>query len=161
MSSRSLGAGVVLATFGAALSLPFTSSGCSGDESAPAAGDAGPDGRAPDANRPPPVDEEGPPPKSCRQACEEAHPTGLAKDEAINSCWETFCVDPCIEERALDGGVVADGAAPDGGTCRAEVVTISLDCDQCTNTSCCAAWDGCFEDAECTALNACYQDCAD
>lgn len=160
MSSRALGAGFVLAALGGALALSLTSSGCS-DDDAPDAGDAGAETRAPDANRAPPAGEDGAAPKPCRQACEEAHPTGLAKDEAINSCWETFCVDPCIEELALDGGVVADGAAPDGGTCRAPVITISLVCDQCTNTSCCASWDGCFEDAECTALNACYQECAD
>ncbi|MBX3224422.1 MAG: hypothetical protein KF795_28155 [Labilithrix sp.] len=159
MSSRTLGTVLVLGSFAGVLALSSASGGCSDDE-APAATDAGAD-RAPDVNRAPPAADDAATPKSCRKACEEAHPTAIAKDEAIDTCWETFCSDPCIEELPIDGGIVADGAAPDGGTCSAPVLTTSLDCDQCTNTSCCASWDGCFEDTECAALNACYQECDD
>lgn len=155
MSSRLLGPLLVLAASGASALF----SGCS-DDATPAPVDAGADSAPPDANRPP-RPEDSAAPRSCREQCAEAHPTGLPKDEAINSCWKTFCGDRCIEELPTDGGGGADGAAPDGGTCASKVVTVSLACDECTNTSCCASWDDCFQDPECTALNACYQQCAD
>jgi hypothetical protein len=160
MSSRTLGAFFFLATLGGAFATSVAAGGCSDDEkTAPA--DAGSERGAPDANRPARPGDDAAPPKSCREECEEAHPTALPKDEAINSCWETFCGSPCIEATPPDSGLAADGAAPDGGTCISPVVTISLACDECTNTFCCTAWDGCFQDAECSALNACYQTCED
>lgn len=158
MSSRVLGALLVLATSGGGFGASALFSGCS-DDAAPAPVDAGAESAPPDANRPP-RPEDSAAPKSCRDECAEAHPTGLPKDEAINSCWRTFCSDPCIEELPADGGGV-DGAARDGGTCVSPVVTVSLACDDCTSTSCCASWDDCFQDPECIALNACYQQCAD
>jgi len=157
MSSSTLRAlVVVLAPLAAAAAL---TGGCSDDEAPPEA-DAGAESGPPDANRPAPPESDAAL-KSCREECEEAHPTGLPKDEAINSCWETHCGDPCIEQRPGDGGGGGDGAAPDGGTCTSPVVTVSVSCDECTHTFCCASWDGCFQDPECTALNACYQRCPD
>jgi hypothetical protein len=162
MSSRSLGTALAIAaTFSPMAGLALVG-GCSEDDPAGAAPDAAADGNGPEANRPTPPEPDAEEPKSCRQRCEEAIPEGaLAKDEAINSCWKTFCGRPCIEELAPDGGVAADGAAPDGGTCVSPVVTISLACDECTNTFCCASWDGCFQDPECSALNVCYQQCTE
>ena len=158
MSSRVLGALLVLAASGGAAFASALFSGCS-DDAPPAPVDAGAESAPPDANRSA-RPEDSAAPKSCREQCAEAHPTGLPKDEAIDSCWKAFCTDPCIEELTADGGG-AGGAAPDGGTCVSPVVTVSLACDECTTTSCCASWDDCFQDPECTALNACYQQCAD
>jgi hypothetical protein len=158
MSSRSLGAALLVLFLGA-LGTAAALAGCSDDESLKAPSDSGREGAIPDANRPAPEEPDAEEPKSCRERCEEAHPTALAKDEAIDSCWETNCGGPCIQELPPDGGIAADGAAPDGGTCISPVLTISLACDECTNMFCCASWDGCFQDPECTALNACYQQC--
>jgi len=154
MSSRTLAALIILSTSTGALVAGSGLTACS-DDPTPAT-DAGAESSIPDANRPAPPETDARP-KTCREQCEEAHPTGLPRDEAVNSCWDTHCVGPCIDQIPADGGI--DGAAPDGGTCTSPVVTISLACDQCTNTFCCAAWDGCFQEPECAALNACYQQC--
>ena len=157
MGSRTLGALLVVSTSAAGFATAMA--GCSDDEpGAPA--DGGTEGAAPDANRPAPPERDAQP-KTCREQCEEAHPTGVPRDEAVNSCWQTHCQGPCIDGLPADGGIAADGAAPDGGTCISPVVTISLACDECTNTFCCTAWDECFQDPECTALNACYQECTE
>jgi hypothetical protein len=157
MSSRTIGAFVIFSTLAGAVVTSFGAGGCS-DEEKSANADAGSDANVPDANRPAPPEIDAAL-QTCRERCEEEHPTGLQKDEAINSCWETFCGAPCIDQLPPDGGVAADGAAPDGGTCISPVITPSLSCDECTNTSCCAEWDACFQDPECAALNACYQSC--
>ena len=130
---------------------------CSGDEPA-GPSDAGSESSKPDANRPAPLETDARP-KTCRRQCEEAHPAGLPRDEAVNACWETHCKGPCIDEMTEDGGI--DAGASDGGTCVSPVVTISLACDQCTGASCCTEWDGCFQEPECVALNACYQQCTE
>ena len=85
---------------------------------------------------------------------------GCSEDEAINQCWETHCRATCVEQQP-DAGGITDGAAPDGGTCNLPVITVSLSCDECTHTSCCAAWDTCFQDPQCAELNTCYQHCTD
>ncbi len=158
MSSRALAVFLILSTSTGALALASAMTGCSEDEPR-ANGDGGTDGSM-EANRPaaPETDAR---PKTCREQCEEAHPAGLPRDEAVDSCWDTHCRNPCIEGVVDDGGIAEGGAAPDGGTCASPVVTISLACDECTNTFCCAAWDECFQEPECAALNACYQDCTE
>ena len=156
MSSRTLVALVITWISAGALVAGSGLLGCSDDPEVP--NDASAESAKDDVNRraPPETDAR---PKTCREQCEEAHPTGLPRDEAVNSCWDTHCLGPCIEQIPDDGGI--DGAAPDGGTCTSPVVTISLACDQCTNTFCCAEWDGCFQEPECVALNACYQQCTE
>ena len=156
MSSRALGVLLIVSSAASAFAAGMMT-GCSEDEPA-GPGDAGSDGSRPDANRPAPTEPDARP-KTCREQCEEAHPTGLPKDEAVNSCWETHCNVPCIEQLPGDGGI--DGAAPDGAACESPVVTVSVACDECTNAFCCGAWDGCFQEPECAALNACYQQCTD
>lgn len=158
MSSRRL-AVLFIASMLVATGLGSAIAGCSTDDTKVAAGDSGADA-TPEATRSPPPPDEASTPKTCRELCEEAHPTALPKDEAVNSCWEMNCSGPCIEETTTptDGGTDGDGGA-DAGACLSPVVTISESCDQCTILRCCAAWDGCFQDPECSALNACYQKC--
>lgn len=162
MSSRELGALLILSTSTIAGMVAIGTAGCSDHAAVPA--DAGTESSS-RANRPAPPETDAEP-STCEKQCEEAHPKGLLKDEAINSCWKTYCREPCLERMPDDGGIAPDGAAPDGaapdvGTCVSPVVTISLACDECTTASCCIPWDGCFQDSECTALNACYQQCTD
>lgn len=155
MRARTLLGLLVLAPLTASLA---SAAGCSADESPAASGsDASTDG-AVDARPDAPTPEDSAPPRTCRELCELAHPTGRSKDEAIDSCWETHCVRPCIEQLPQDAGS-SDGGASDAGACVSPVVTISESCDECTRAFCCASWDGCFQDPECAALNACYQDC--
>jgi hypothetical protein len=162
MSSRAFGALVVVSILSAAMAT--TAGGCSDDEMKPAPADAGGAAMA-DANRSPPPEGDPATPKTCYELCEEAHPTAVPKDEAINSCWETFCDAPCIKELPGDGGISADaseGVTTDGGgACVSPVVTVSESCDECTRSFCCGSWDACFQDPECSALNACYQQCTD
>jgi len=155
MSSRAISALVLLA--GGLFGLANAIAGCS-DEEPTSAADAGIEAAGPDANRPAPPDVDVPS-LTCEERCREAHPAGVAKDEAVSSCWDTHCTGPCIEQLPGDGGT--DGAAPDGGTCVSPVVTVSAACDECTNTFCCTEWDVCFQEPECAALNACYQQCTE
>ena len=131
--------------------------GCSGDDPSPPH-DAGRESSPPDANRPAPPEPDASP-KTCREQCQEAHPAGVPRDEAVNACWAMHCSEPCVEEMPGDGG--RDDGATDGGACVSPVVTVSASCDECTNRSCCAEWDGCFQEPECAALNACYQQCSE
>ena len=155
MSSRALF--VVLTPLVGAGAIVTLGGGCSEDAATTPPSDAAADQTRSDGNRPPPAAGDAAD-KTCRQECAEAHPTAVAKDDVVNACWETHCRAPCVEGKPGDGGVT-DGAAPDGGTCTLPVITVSLSCDECTNTFCCAAWDTCFQDSECTELNACYQRC--
>ncbi|HVH41522.1 MAG TPA: hypothetical protein VM925_04235 [Labilithrix sp.] len=153
MSSRR----TLAVTFSSALLGAFgtvaLAAGCSENTKAAAANDASSDA-TPDVATSKPLESDAPV-KSCRETCEETHGAALPKDEAINSCWETHCGGPCIEQ------VPDDGGALDGGTCSTPVVTVSESCDRCSSTFCCAEWDACFQDPACTALNACYQTCAE
>jgi len=159
MSSRRRGA---LALFVASLlgtaTLLALAEGCS-EEPATTPTDAGTDEEAPKGTRPAPPEPDAGTTKTCQQECADMYPAAVAKDEAINECWETHCRAPCVELKA-DAGVT-DGAAPDGATCSSPVITPSLSCDECTQTLCCPAWDTCFQDSECADLNACYQRCTD
>lgn len=157
MSSRRFGALVLLISTLLASAMSAVT-GCSDDGKASSA-DASTEGAARDAPRPEPENDATL--TTCREDCQAAHASGVPKDEAINACWETYCRGPCVDGQPSEAGVLADGAAPDGGTCTSPVITISLSCDECTNTFCCAAWDACFQDPTCTNLNACYQGCAE
>ncbi len=130
--------------------------GCSKEDDVPATTDAGV-APLPGPNRAAPPEEVAEAPKTCRERCTEAHPTAAAKDRAIETCWSTHCAGPCFEGLSDD----AEAGAPDAGSCAAPVVTVSSSCDRCTSAACCAAWDGCFQDAECSALNDCYRQCLD
>ena len=164
MSSRRLGG--VLFLFSSVSFAVTAVAGCSDDDAKAAASDAGAD-VATEANRPAPPEDDAGTPKTCRERCEEEHPTALSKDTAIDACWKTSCVTPCIQEQATGGDAGAEGGATDaggvdgGGACVSPVVTVSSACDRCTIAFCCAAWDGCFQDTECAALEACYQQCED
>jgi hypothetical protein len=152
MRFRSLVVLAVSSVVGAA-----SATGCSDDEKASPA-DGGVEAKATAPNRPAPLESDAETPRTCRQNCEDAHRSALAKDEAVDTCWETSCSGPCVE------GVPGDadgGGGSDAGSCVSPVVTISVACDVCTRSACCAAWDACFQDAECTALNACYEACAE
>ena len=101
--------------------------------------------------------------EECAEECRKAHPTGAAKDDAIDSCWEANCNDPCFGTGATipDGGYPDAGVGTDGGMCQNEVEFDPPDptCSACTQAYCCAAWDGCFNDDDCLALNDCYNAC--
>lgn len=99
----------------------------------------------------------------CAEECRQAHPSGAAKDDAIDSCWEAKCDDPCFGSGASipDGGYPDAGVGTDGGMCQNDVDFEPPDptCSACTQAYCCAAWDGCFNDDDCLALNDCYNAC--
>jgi hypothetical protein len=135
--------------------------GCSEETNPVGGSDAG---DSVDANKPKdsaPADEEdaGLTVEECLQACETKHAVGLAKDQAIDQCWETKCSGPCIDDTEFDAGAAGgDGGAP---MCKEEVLTATDSCDLCTQTYCCAAWDACFQDDDCVALNTCRNACVD
>jgi hypothetical protein len=160
MSSRAVALSLFVSTLASAAAM---TSGCSGDDApAGAAADAGADAPA-RANRPAPPEPEAGTPKTCRELCEDAHPASVAKDEAIDSCWEAHCAAPCIdgEDPVPPDGADAGADGGGAGACASHVVTISPSCDECTTASCCAPWDACFQDPDCSALEACYEECVD
>jgi hypothetical protein len=140
--------------------------GCSGDDTSTAAATDGGTDVASEARPAPPEDDDAATPKTCREQCADAHPAGVAKDKAIDACWQAHCASPCIDgERApidVDAGADASAdAGADAGACMSPVVTASPSCDACTTAFCCASWDACFQDAECSALEDCYQQCVE
>lgn len=104
--------------------------------------------------------------EECLAACETKHAAGLAKDKAIDTCWEQSCKGPCV-----DGNGMFDGGIPDGGDdagdagdagagqCKNGVETGDDACNACTGAFCCGAWDGCFDDQDCADLNDCRSAC--
>jgi hypothetical protein len=90
---------------------------------------------------------------ACLATCETQHPKGLALGKGIDKCWAASCATVC------DGIGTGTPKPPTAGTCKNIVETPSAACSTCTVTSCCAAWDACFDDADCTALNTCSIAC--
>jgi hypothetical protein len=149
---------------------------CSSDSSTPATGDGGSEsGRPP---LPPPqggddssVPDAAPTHDQCIKQCETDHADGLALDKKIDDCWATNCQAPCVDgtggfdagtgdagdggEGGVEGGV-ADAGPP---MCQNGVETGDTTCNLCTQTYCCGAWDGCFNDKGCSDLNACRSAC--
>jgi hypothetical protein len=147
-----------LAACGGALAI----SACSSSTDTPAgsdAGDAATDSRkvvegddaAPDAGA-----EAG----SCADTCAALHPTAVAKDDAIGTCWDdNKCTPICVDgyDGGFDGG---DGGLADGGAlCGTDVPSVNDACDQCTEAYCCTSWKGCFGDPECSAYEDCLGNC--
>jgi hypothetical protein len=122
--------------------------------------DAAPDRATPREGGGPSEEDAGQTPteEECLAKCEETHAAGLAKDRAIDQCWETSCKGPCVDG---NGGFDAGAAdAGDGGLqCGNPVDTGDVACDTCTSTHCCGVWDGCFNDPGCTDLNTCRNEC--
>lgn len=151
----------------------FAISACSSSTTeAPATGaDAAPD-VARDTNRPavdsapePDVDSStGQTLDECLAACNAAHPTSTAKETAIDTCWNTNCKGPCVDDppTPFDAG---EAGIPDAGpdameACGTGVASgVSADCDNCTDVNCCPAWTGCFNNTDCSALDQCLGDC--
>jgi hypothetical protein len=179
-SLRGLGVATLAGTL--LVIIPIGISSCSSDDGTPAGpgADSGPDTFRPDTGPFNPLDPDGNPPpltrSQCIATCRTQHGAGFDKDKAIDKCWETFCVPACADPPpGADAGTDAsladasddagddagDAAAPDAGApaCKNDVVTGAADCDLCTKQSCCAAWDGCFDDPDCVALNDCIQKC--
>lgn len=160
---------VVLVFASGALVALAPAAGCSSETTVTEvdAGDAGADASN-EPDRIGPAEDTGAPltEEQCLAACEAKHPAGLPKDQAIDTCWEQKCKGPCVDdtgvfdagarEAGADGGDAGDGGA---GTCKNEVSTGGDACDECTEASCCAEWDGCFDDAACAALNECRSAC--
>lgn len=93
----------------------------------------------------------------CVAACEASHPAGLQLGQAIDACWVASCSPACTDDMVPTGEVYEPKV--DGGSCGHVVKTPGQACSNCTATKCCAAWDGCFGDADCVALNECALDC--
>ena len=159
MGSWRSGAWVVLPVAAGLVVAAWVGSGCS-EEPTRVVADGGLEARAlEDQRSPPTLDATNP---TCIELCRQDHRSAVAKDEAVVACWESRCEAPCVLGERTDAGAMEDaGDAGSGPSCTSEVITPSLACDQCTRTSCCDAWDACFQDPECAALNACYQACAE
>jgi hypothetical protein len=166
MSSRIAGLLVVsAATFIGGVSAIM--GGCS-EETAPGA-NSGTDAAPPvnlDASQrdaPPPGDA-GPDPSiaTCLAECAARYPGGKVKDDAITTCWKTKCAGRCTDLPA-DAGDAGGGEADagDAGACQNPVDTEDPECDRCTQSHCCAEWDGCFNDDECTNFVQCSTACAE
>lgn len=158
MSSRTAGL-LVASTATFLFGLSAVASGCSEETtSAP-----GPDAEVVQAidaasqKDAPPPPEAGPIPSlaTCLAECGTKYPSGKKKDDAITTCWKTKCAGICTDD-AVDAG---DSDAGDGGTCQNPVTTEDIACDRCTQTHCCAEWDGCFNDDECTDFVQCTVAC--
>lgn len=90
--------------------------------------------------------------EGCVAACEAKYPAGVLKGKKIDDCWIASC--PACQN--MPPGQLQP---PANGTCQNGVATPAAACSQCTVDKCCAAWDGCFGDAECKALNTCVVAC--
>ena len=148
----------------AALAALPMAGGCSSTTiEAPA--DAGADRSTRDVATPPDAadDTATPTHDECFAACDAAHPNSVAKNTAIDTCWESACKAPCVDGTPFDAGSPADAgdAAPDAAVpaCTNQVDTGDVACDLCTKMRCCAPWDGCFDDADCSALVDCESMC--
>ena len=151
----------------------FAISACSSSTTDVAtAADASGDVVARDSFRPPPPDQDSEVPTpdagetldQCLAKCNTAHPNSTAKETAIDTCWMSSCQGPCIDDppTAFDAG---EAGIPDAGpdampACGTGVTSgVSVDCDNCTEANCCAAWTGCFNDTDCSDLDQCIGAC--
>jgi hypothetical protein len=149
---------VTFSTLGTIFGLTALAGGCSEDEPAEtieADGGGGADIVQRDA---PPAGEAAPPftRGACLAECEAKFPAGKSKDDALVACWTANCAGSCTPS-ASDAGVPEAGA--DAGSCRFPVTTFDPGCDLCTVSSCCAEWDGCFDDDVCVRYIGCTADC--
>ncbi|WP_146647525.1 hypothetical protein [Labilithrix luteola] len=163
LSSLSIAVGVGAAAFAIAAFV-----GCSSDNpgsDTAAAEDSGTDAPLPPATPrpdPPRATDSGADPTldGCLAACDTAHPAGLVKDEAIDTCWSDNCQGPCIDATGpFDGGTSDDAGDAGPLACKNDVSTGGTACTRCTEAFCCAPWDACFDDADCSGLNACRAAC--
>ncbi len=162
----------VLALSGVALILGGSAvgSGCTTTTEEIQAADGGGEGGGdakPKFDSAPPEEEEDSGPgeqteEECLAECEKKHAAGLTKDKAIDTCWETKCKGPCVDDtQVFDAGAGDGGDAGDAGgaKCSNDVETGEEACNKCTSTFCCAEWDGCFDDQDCSDLNDCRNNC--
>lgn len=159
MQNRALAAGLFFSLV-TALSIGALAVGCSDDE-APAveSTDAAPTADGPQRDAPREETGVDRTRATCLANCAEKHPTGKAKDDAIQQCWDTKCIGRCTDDEIPDGGVDGDGGPGDGGACVNPVDTEVISCDNCTIENCCAAWDGCFSDKDCEDFVVCTRGC--
>lgn len=157
MSLRAAGL-VMFSALGAVLGLAALAGGCSEDEPAKTSEADGGDAADVVQRDAPPAGEAGPPltRETCLADCAARFPEGKSKDDAIVACWAANCAGRCTPG-ASDAGVPEAGA--DAGSCRNPVTTFDPSCDLCTVASCCAEWDGCFDDDACVRYVECAADC--
>ena len=112
-----------------------------------------------------PADDSAPPqtPEECVAACNAAHPSSVAKETAIDTCWAASCKGPCVDDppTAYDAGLAdgGDAGVDASDVCGTGVNSATVDCDKCTQANCCPSWQGCFNNTDCTALDDCIGKC--
>jgi hypothetical protein len=130
----------------------------------PATAEAGPDARIKVEAGPEEQDSAGPlTPEQCVEACNTMHPSSVAKETAIDTCWTASCKGPCLDDppTAYDAGHAdgGDAGADASDLCGTGVNSVTVDCDNCTQANCCPAWKGCFDDQDCSDLDDCIAKC--
>jgi hypothetical protein len=99
--------------------------------------------------------------QECIDACNALHPGSVAKLAAVDTCWQTNCKGPCLDNppTGYDAGGGQDAGADASDVCGSGVSTTEPTCNDCTQQYCCTPWNGCFMDTDCTTLDDCIGKC--